>query len=588
MGLLLCALTLRSGAETMPIEAIRPGMTGEWETVVSGTEVTRYGFEVLGIHKNFLGPGRSLILIQATDDSQKGTGPVSGMSGSPCYIDGKLIGAYAYGYTWPKNQALIGVTPIADMLETFEYDSSASGKTPGGRGTRLDWRERLEGALDDHYARALLARMDSGRHLEDAAAMQALPLTLAANGLQADDLAIFESAFAMHGLKVSGAPLGNASQLGADDVQAGSALAAVLLDGDFRIAAAGTVTWREADRFLAFGHPFLGEGEVEIPVAPAEILTVAQRINTSFKLANIGPVVGGLSQDRLAAVAGSLGAIPPRTELNFNLTTPMGEVRNYAGNLFRNKSLAPMVSAIGLLSALQNTMDAGARQTYRLKATYNIDGRAPLVVERVVTGEGSAISLSLLQWFTLSAIVDNPFVDVMVDRVDFDIEVLSGWDAQTLQAVNAVTATARAGKDMEVAIRLGDYLGKTTTREISVPLPASIQGQTLSLFIGDGNSLEDILGGSGAKTVNSFDGLLRVLQKQPRNDRIHVRLLRQSEGLQVDGEAMPGLPPSVRILMDDNRGESLTGNVGWETLWQAELPVSGVFRGSHLMTIKPR
>ena len=101
----------------MPLAEIKPGMTGEWHTVVSGSRVDSFPMEVVGIVENFIGPQRPVIICKALDATNKLTGPVAGMSGSPVFINGKLIGAYAYGWTWPKDQALIGVTPIEIMLE---------------------------------------------------------------------------------------------------------------------------------------------------------------------------------------------------------------------------------------------------------------------------------------------------------------------------------------------------------------------------------------------------------------------------------------------------------------------------------------
>lgn len=572
--------------ETLPLEAIEPGMQGEWVTVVSGDELVRYNFEVVGISPDFIGPGKDVILVKATDSSQILSGPVGGMSGSPCYIDGKLIGAYAYGYTWPKEQALIGITPIAYMLDMLDEPKAGTAHGRAAPAPAIEFEERLSAAVNPERASALLKRYAEAGTTMTAAEpkLQSLPLPFFSSGLSANMMEPFRQALAAHGFATGGAPMGTSTTLTADDIRPGSALAGVLLDGDFRMAATGTVTWREGKRFLAFGHPFLGEGAVAIPAAPAEILTVVQSVPHSFKLANVGPVVGGITQDRLSAVAGEIGPIPPRTELAVDLTYENGK-KSYKGMLFRNQQLAPLVSGIGLLYSLVNTMETAREQTFYATLRFAIEGHPPLEIERVASGPGAAFSLAMMQWMTLSVLVDNPFAEAVVNRVHWDIRVANKWDQQTLEGIQMISTAPTAGHDFSLQLTLGKYQAPPEQRFIAVPLPEGSQGQSLKLLIGDAEAADRLEYGGSPARLSSFDGLLRVLQRQRPNDRIYVKLLRPAGGLQLDGQALPSLPPSVLQLMQTPRNQTLMQPTRWETLWETELRVSGLFQGSHILPL---
>lgn len=579
-----------SGQEQMPIEQIERGMTGYWETVVAGNEIERFNFEIIGTSPNFIGPKRSVILAKATDPSQLLSGPVAGMSGSPCYIDGKLIGAYAYGYTWPKEQAIIGITPIQDMLETFDFANAASGAGTAvkqGGGTRIDWKERLAAIGSVDKAEALIAKIATAPTEKSAGEfpLKALPTPLFSAGLSQSTIDGFAPLLEAEGFKASGAPLGDVDTLTADDLKPGAPIAAVLLDGDFTIAATGTVTWRDGNRLLGFGHPFLGTGAVDIPIAPAEILTVIRSVQSSFKLSNVGPVVGGLTQDRLTAIAAEVGRIPERTNLNIDLETAANKSIAYAGQLFQGKRLAPLISAIALLETLTASMDFEEEQTFSYTVKYDLPDREPLILKSVGSGPGGAMSLAMKQWLTMSVLVDNPFEEPILSAIEFDIDVEKGWKLTSLEGLKVMSESAKAKEDFDVALTLGNYLAPEVRHNVTIPIPAGVGGEKLSLFVGDASSADVLDKGWSVNSITSFDGLVRYLRNTRSNDRVYIKLLKNAPGLRIDGQDMPSLPLSVRMLMENPRNRSLIENSVWETIWESEIEVPGVFEGSYFLSL---
>ncbi len=577
----------------MPLAEIEPGMKGEWETVIDGTRTQRFGFEVVGVVPNFIGPKRPAILALATDASQILSGPVAGMSGSPCYIDGKLIGAYAYGFTWPKEQALIGITPIGDMFETLDKEAQRGDAPITAQAHRVlpgaGFQARLEAWCDLEKARALLTGMKAPeRSAEGEAALSALPTPLFASGVSGRALEPFAPALSALGVEPMAAPVGSASGLDASSVAAGTALAGVLMDGDFRMAGVGTVTWREGDTFLAFGHPFFGTGDVEIPAAPAEVITVVQSVQRSFKLSNVGEVVGSIRQDRLTAISGELGRMAPTTPVSYRVAGSDGQTRDYSGRVFRDRSFSPLITAIGLFESLLSTMEFAEEQTLTLHVRYAIDGHEPLVMERTATGPSAAASLAIEQWLLLSLLMDNPFTEPVISDISFEIEQNLGWEETTLEAVRSLSGTAQPGQSWNLGLTLGRYLKEPLRESIAIPIPEGTDAENLTVFIGDADSADRLERGWSSGHISSFDGMLDFLRDSRSNEKAYVLLLRPASGLHIDGQDLPALPPSARMLMDNERVVTSNTTSRWQTLWEQAVEVPGVFSGSYFMKLNVR
>ena len=591
----LCALFVTHNSlageeypEIMPLSEVEPGMVGEWHTVVSGTEIESFPLKVVGVGENFIGPRRSLILCEALDEHSLVTGPVSGMSGSPVYIDGKLVGAYAYGFTWAKEQALIGVTPIEDMLEVWEWaergDREPIARRPGERGgLRRAWSEPLsrEAIEAGDWRTGDDSRLPSRERVRDL--IQPLPTPLFVAGISPSVMAAFEGEFRRRGIELEAAPMGRARGEIDLDLKPGSAVAGVLMSGDFTFAGTGTVTHRKGDRVLAFGHAFFGDGEVGIPMAPAEVLTVVQSVQSSFKLSNPGPVVGAIHQDRPSAIAGTLGRKAPVTEFEVRVDGRMGDAETYRGELFEDEFFSPLISAMAVMEALLASKPAGGERTLFVETRFEIEGEEPLVLRDAAAGVSAPLVLAFDHLFLYDRIVSNPFRFPRVTRVDVEVTSTTDQLLTELDGVQLNRTRFPAGGEMEVLLRLRNYRGEATTERVRVPLPERTRDGRFTLFVGDARAARGVSEGRMA-TPRNFPQLIDRLRDHYSHREIVVKVLEDAPGLAVEGQFLPDLPPSVGALYG-SAGTSVPARAAaTKTLWETRLSVDGEFRGNYRNT----
>ncbi len=618
LSILLLAAGLRLAATTavgadappvlppgmMALSDVKPGMKGEWRTVVQGSTVQTFQLEVLGVMENFNAPKLSIIICQATDPSQIENGPVQGMSGSPVYIDGKLVGAYAYGFTQSKDQAIIGVTPIQEMLEVF--DAPASLPLPGRpapmRVTASSDKDNASLAEDNLPPRGMVPTMSGlgGWHITQgaerlggqdlAAAMKPLPTPLFASGISTHTLAALRGEYEKRGLQVMQVPGGSSTTGGptAASLEPGSAIGVSLLTGDFAISGVGTLTWRDGDRLLAFGHPMFGFGPVDLPMTTAEVITVVRSLDSSFKLANTGPVVGTISQDRLTGISGKLGEIPPMTSFHTRVTGADGKVRNFQGQLWQNREMTPLLGATGLLESLSSSILSEQQQTFFVSATLDIEGFPPVKINQVASGQGGAtdVALGFLRQYT--QLLDNPFATPHVRAVDFEVRLSDKWLLSTLEEVRVENGPVRAGDILHVTLVFANYLNISTQHTLEVPIPASAAGETLSLFLGDATAADALDRGTTRGDFTSLADIVSYLRQEHSRGALYVKLLRNAPGLRLDGASLPGLPPSVEALYKSPRNITTAGTMDRTTVWETSVPVDGEYSGRYTLPITVR
>jgi len=587
---------------TLPVADLKPGMKGEWRTSIQGTTVQSFPLEVLGVMQNFSGPQRSIIICQALDPAQMQNGPVAGMSGSPVYIDGKLVGAYAYGFTYSKDQAIIGVTPIADMMEVLSQPNATP--LPGRPSPRVvplslnggkaaeqpDAKttaslSSLPGDSSDWHVTLGADRL-AGRDI--GSLMKALPTPLMVSGVSARTLAAFKDVFAKRGVELMAVPGGSAPNGGppASTLEPGSPMAAVLLSGDFSISGVGTLTWRQGDRIVAFGHPMFDYGAVDLPLATADVVTVVRSYDRSFKLANVGPIVGTISQDRLTGIAGTIGPKPAMTSFKAHVTGLDGTQRTFQGDLWQNRELSPAIGAMGLLESLNTTEQTTQEQTFYINATLDIDGFPPLKLSQVVSGPDGANEAADTFLQQYDQLMNNDFEAPHVRALDFDIKFRDSWLMSSLETVRVDSGPARVGEKLGVTFTLSNYRNAPTEQKLEVPIPQSAAGETLTLFIGDAVAAETLDRGASRRDFTSLADIVNYLRQGRNHGAIYVKLLRSQTGLRVEGDSLPGLPPSVEALYLSPKNVS-PGNITTQTtLWETSIPVPGEFTGRFTMPVK--
>ncbi|WP_309385566.1 hypothetical protein [Cerasicoccus frondis] len=571
-------------ADIMPLAEIKPGMMGTWRTVITGNDIEEFSFKVLGVSNNFAGPDAPVIIAEAVDDSQILSGPVGGMSGSPCYIDGKLVGAYAYGYLWPKEQALIGITPIEQMLEVFAKERPQDHMAPGAGRAKPSGAMRIEDLprpsmrLKESTAFTGLTQPSSSNFTD----LKPTPTPLLAAGISSQALEPFRAYAQTMNLDLMSAPSGSAPGLTASDIEPGSPVAGVLLDGDFSVVATGTCTWREGDDFLAFGHPFLQGGPTDIPVAPAEIITVVRSVPRSFKLSNAGPIVGAIYQDRLTAVAGEVGRKAQMTDYSVRITDPGGETHDYGGNLFQDDAMSPYIAVLGLYSAVTSTLESEQDLTYQLTVTADYEGYDPLVWQR--TSPGNILSALFEVWDMLGMLAENPFEPTDLTKLSFDVKLSAPRESTIMDRLQILSGQAKPGENVELAIRLKSYRDEIARELINAPIPSSAAGEKLSLFVGDAAAADRIDDGY-SPTVSTFGEILDYYRTRRDNQRLYVKLLRPGRGYRAKGQNLEDLPPSARSLLSSSQTVEPIASTYEITVWETSIETAGSFSGSHRFSI---
>ncbi len=567
--------------EIMPLDDIEPGMRGEWLTVVSGTEIERFELEVLGVVPNFVGPQRTIILCEAIDAKNQLTGPVGGMSGSPVYIQNKLVGAYAYGFTWSKEQAIIGVTPIEEMLEVIEQyppkpGTARAARAPLGQLNPSEMEKPLGEAIDS----GTRASGESPRHTETLASLlEPLPTPLIVSGVSPRVLEVFKPQLDELGLGALQAPAGDADKDTEFTFEPGSSVAAVLMRGDFKIAATGTVTYRKGDTLLAFGHPLFQMGPSQFPMAGAEVITVVQSMKFSFKLSNTGPVVGSIYQDRLTGIAGKIGTPPPTTRLSITTKDDSGGKRTFSAELLEHRLLSPLLVAIALLQSLNSTLESSLEQTFYMAGEIAVEGFDSIVFSEVGSGPQGAIEVVLEFFKNYQRLVDNPYERPHVPRIDLTIGLRDQWLTSRLQAVEVENSRVRPGTPLDLTLTFSNYQEERTHRRLAIPLPRGLPtGESLTVLIADAEEAERTDGVREAP-ANSFADIVEQWRQNRSRQGVYIKLLRQAPGLQLEGENLFHLPPSIAALYTSPNNHIPYRILHEVTLWETQLEIAGEFRG---------
>ena len=559
---------LLSKEEIFPLKDVKRGMLGEWRTVVAGSKIDTFKLQILGVQRNFAGPRRPVIIAEALDERNKISGPVAGMSGSPVYIDGKLVGAYAYGFMMAKQQAIIGITPIEQMLEVVDnYGVKPAANASTSLPSSNDFEETQEQPLSEKVLPFL----------------QPLPTPLFVSGFSKETLKHFTPELEQSGLELMAAPSageGNTDNPIDPPLVPGAPVAGVFMDGDFSISGVGTITWKDGNKLLGFGHPFLQEGAVAIPMAGAEVLTVIQSVSRSFKLSNVGKVKGTIYQDRLTAIAGEIGMETPRTELTIRIQPQDTQAYTLHSNVAHHTRLTPNLVAMALAEALSNSMNTEAEQSFEIQSTLHIPEYEPLIYKDSGAGTSAIFKAAFGLRSAFSQIINNPYKTPRIPKVEIDIKIRNKEEYSVLKKISLrSTNRPRGGQIAKLGLEMAHHKKPNELRILEVPIPEGYSGDRLVLWIGDAQSADDIdLPSSG--DITSLDDIITRLRYRRDNSQLHIKFLKATRGLNLNGALIPELPPSVyELYSSDTRGE-IINTIRMTTVWETQIPVEGAFQGS--------
>ncbi len=529
---------------TISIDEVERGQRGYGLTVFSGTTPERFEVEVIGVMRN-TSPDRSWILARLSGQDLERIGVAQGMSGSPVYIDGRLAGAVAFGWGFSQDP-IAGITPIEEMRALAEVgELPAGGRATagfGGAGPPLD----LAAIAGLDIPQDLLQRQLEGlrpRLFEGASSS----LQWSAAGFEGAGRDLL--ATALGGLSPSGrmAAPADGETFDSPALVAGGPVAIVLVDGDLHIAATGTVTDTDGDRIYALGHPLLGLGPVDLPMARAEVVTMLPSLNTSFKISNQGPVVGAFRQDREAGMLGIVGAEPPMIPVT--LTVRGAEERTYRVRVAELAAMTPSLIGASLLGALQTASFSRGEQAVDLRAQIRLRGYSPLVVEQSFDGGNAPNQAAGYLLSIVGYLMQNVLEVVEIEEIEVVVDQLAAPRTATLVGAYADRSVVHSGERVRLNLEFLAYRGEPFRHSIELQLPEKLPQGRYSIMIGDGPTIDAIRMEAQAVVPRRFPGALELMRGfHSRRDLVALGLF-SSPGLAVVGQSMARLPGSMRSLL---------------------------------------
>ncbi len=565
-----------------PLEDLRPGMKGTARTVFAGTEAQEFGVEILGVLPGFPGPRQSSIIAKLSGSNVEKTGVFAGMSGSPVYIDNRLVGAIAFSFPFSK-EPIAGITPIQQMIDIFEKGSTIQTQRPKepravsfAQLASTEWKATLPKPAV--ASTSLIAPVSEGSRLMPLMGQQMTPIAtpVVFGGISQESLAMFAPQLMANGLlPVSGAggsaaitPLEKATE---KTLTPGTSVSVQLVRGDYSIAAAGTVTFRDGDRIYAFGHPFLSLGASDMPMSETAVVTVVANVNNSFKLSIPGAMMGSISQDRASGVFGQLGQAPKMIPVKINLHTSRDRSETYSYEIANDSFLTPLLLNITVFNTITSSERALGDSTITIKGAINVKGQEPIEVDRRFSASNSPILAAGSVAGPISSLLGSGFDDVQIEGVTLDISSADTKYAGTLERIALSKTEARRGEKIEIQAYVRTESGKQFVQRIPVQIPEDATPGQLLVFVGDGGALQE---GSAAKAFVPQDlgQLVKAINKVKKSDRLYVKLFRITPGAVIGTNELPNLPPSVVATLNSDRNSGGYTPTVLSPVYEMELP----------------
>lgn len=562
-ALLLLSPLVAQAPATLGVAELRAGMKGYGRTVFQGGKIERFEFEVLGIQKNSA-PGRSRILVRGLGSPLLESGFLQGMSGSPCYIDGKLIGAFSFGYPFGK-EPIGGITPIAEMLDQLrDIPELAPSRTPLIL-PKLEPPKVLKAAL--------LGQMLDFQTLMGEPEGTVQPMALAGSRLGSEAQRIWSG----WPVTFAAVPTLSGGREEASPIEPGGMAAIMLMQGDLDLAAAGTITYVSGKRVLLFGHPLFNLGPVDLPLWSATVAGLVSSYQTPFKLAMPVAPIGALRLDRYSGVAGILGAEARMVPLRIGLN--LGGKRNLN---FRFEIMDhPTATAALAATAVAQTLDTNTRglglQSLSMQGNIKLTGHPVIQIENVIADLNPSRMAQYVGGM-LQAICLNPFEKPLFEGISLTIKAEERLDLTAIAGVRLLKARAKRGEVLPVLVTLQNIQGVRETATFNIQVPSSAAKGKAILMVGDGFSLMAADPDERVIETASLGDVVRILNGALRNNHAYALLVQAMPGAGLRGSRIEGIPPSVASLVVGD-GASSDNRLQRRIVGRALLPLEREVRG---------
>ena len=560
---------LKTG-QYMPLSELKPGMQGYGLTVFQGNKIERFDVTVIGVVKKVLS-GRDAVMVRLSGPLMGKNTVIRGMSGSPVYIKGKLVGAVSYGFDFSR-EPIVGLTPITDMLDALTpdkrigNDDSAHGRIGFRSLPSLGGESGIYQSSNDSESKGGLS---GGFTTTSGGGTRMIPLIapISLSGFSNGAQEYLAEHFKNFGMSVSAGTAGAIDESLADDeksggssdggkesssdtIKPGGAVSVLLVTGDFSASATGTATTTFGGNVLAFGHPFMQAGPVDFPMATAYIHQVLPNLAVSFKVASPVKIVGSVTNDRPWAIGGELGRQSKMIPATYTVTDrTRGVKKTFHLNVINHAELTPELLASTAMSAIDTTHQSTSPYVVTVDSRVTTDKvgvierhdkfagnfavHAPVDSSFRMRGAVDSTGISFLS--VLTRIVNNDFEKAQIKGVNLNIVLDDGHDTARLERISLDKQKVEPGDTVKVTAVLRPYNKPRVTRELSLKVPRDIPDGNLLLGVGPGDQIDQLRKRMG------------VLDPQPENlNQVAARIREQGQGNVL--EAVLALPEQSLFL----------------------------------------
>lgn len=555
-------------------------------TVFTGSEPEAVPVEILGVMKNVWGPRQDIILGKMGGKAQR-TSVAAGMSGSPVYYEGKLLGAIALRLGAFTTDAICGITPIELMLEINEFDQSrpADAKLPDRPGT-VRKASVDPGLLHSRASELYLTPIQN-------------PLTFTGfhDAVLRDFAGVFDR-MGMVALQGGGsvtdstrpAPRPNGT------LRPGDAVSGMLVSGDLSIGLSGTVTYNDGKRVLAFGHPMFNMGPIEMPMAEAEVVHTLASSFVPSKIINSAAVVGALRQDRHSGIMGVVGdeagTIPVAVRVrSFSDSQAVRAEKSFHFRVFQNQKWTPQLMMFTLYNSMFGLNDFAEESTFRLSGNIQLDGQNKISLSTMQTASDAPVPAPMLLagWFgdKFNRLFTNSIKMPRLTSVDVTIDLLPERRVAVIENAWTERSEVYAGEELVGKVFLRPYRGQRIERQFRVKVPSGIPKGPLRLMVSDADTLnrQKIFAG-GVNRLMDLPETVSLINQELSNNQLYISLMQPTVTAYYDDKTLPNVPASVLNVIQAGREPNRRLSLANESpIEQAAIPFDFVISGAYSLNV---
>ena len=579
------AATAPAVTKVFPLIEVHKGLHGVAYTVFEGVNPEPMPLVILGVLKDAIGPGQDMILARLEGAKAEYTGVVAGMSGSPVYIDGRLVGALSYRIGQFSKEPICGITPIEAMFAV---------------------RDRVTDRREIAQAASLSSAPLSGVHavaqdgLSSGLEMQPIETPLVFGGFSRQALERFGDGFRAMGLTpVAGLGSADATAKQPEPLVPGSAVSAVLVRGDLSMAGTCTVTYIDPKRLLACGHPITQYGPVDMPMTKAEVVATLPSPLNAFKIVNTTETVGAFTDDRESAIMGQFGVTARMIPVEVEVTPAAGSAGVAAAKTFHfevldNRQLTPQAMLVSVYQTLQATNASTAEMSYKLSGEMGVKGLPSVRMDGVMAVNDQnpgAINAALFVGERFMKIYGNAAEQPVVTGMRLKLEAIPERRTAVIDSAQLSTQQARPGDTVEVEAVVHPYQAEARVMRLKVKLPASLTPGSLRVLVSDGATVDRLTapaatpaGAAGRSAVGLADAVAE-LNGTHENNMVYVTLLDHAAQAVLESGPLESIPLSMANVLGPLKDTQKMQLTGESVVAAGQMETDYAVSGSQVLTL---